>query len=106
LAAAGTSNVRFRIKDTATGTPTLTAAGGGLVNATQVETLNATQLVFTSAPQTVQYTDCSLATAVQNQNGTGSAVNVAGATAVNLTSSSGTMRFYSNATCATQITSV
>ena len=54
--AAGAGSVSFQYEDTAVGTPTLTVAASGLASATQPETVNpaaASQLSFTTAPQTL-----------------------------------------------------
>ena len=53
--AAGGSSAGFTYEDTTAGTPTLTAAGGGLASATQQETVNpatAAKLVFITPAQT------------------------------------------------------
>src|SRR5205807_797862 len=104
---AGTSAQTFYFKDTRTGAPTLTAAAAGLTSATQVETINAaaaSKLAFTSLSQSLTAGSCSAISSLQTQDPFGNPSN-AGATIVNLSSGSPTLKLYSDAGRTTQVAS-
>src|SRR5207253_2578443 len=76
--AAGDTETTFYFKDTTAGSPTLTAASGGLTSATQAQTITtaggAARLGFVSPPQTVVAGACSTGAVVQSQDSFGNAV--------------------------------
>ncbi len=82
-------------------TVTNSAPGGGTSNA-QTLTVNP-QLAFTSTAFAILTGTCSSTISVQIQNANGSAATLATATVLNLSSNSGTGKFFSNSTCTTQI---
>jgi VCBS repeat-containing protein len=103
--AAGTSTASFRYRDSAGGTPTITAASAGYTSATQTVTVTASpKLVFSTSPQTT-ITGVSTGTmTVQRQTFGGSAITT-GSLVVNLASTAGGGLFRDTADTAT-ITSV
>lgn len=102
VVAAGANSASFFYKDTAVGTPTITAAAATLTSGTQMETIGAgipSKLVFATAPQTVGSGRSSAVITVQTvDNSNNLPANVAAATTVNLTSSSSAGRFDTSAT--------
>jgi tartrate-resistant acid phosphatase type 5 len=107
--AAGTSTASFRYRDTAAGTPTLTASAAGLASATQAETVNpgaASRFVFTTAAQALTAGVSSGVMTVQLQDAYGNAVSAAAAQAVSLatTSAGGTFRDAADTTAITGVT--
>jgi hypothetical protein len=104
--AAGATQARFRFKDSAAGSPTLTAAATGLTSTTQGATFAGSRLAFISAAQTLTQGACSAQVTVQNQTGAGAAQNVTVATALALSSSSTNYTFYSDAACTSAISGV
>ena len=88
---AGASQVSFTYTDTVQGTPTLTAAATGLTSATQQETVNsavASQLAFTTAPQTLTAGVASNTITITLENASGNPVDASGAVTVNVTTTS------------------
>jgi hypothetical protein len=109
----GTDTVTFYWIDTKAGAPTITAAetaGQALTQATQVETVNAaaaTQLVYTTAAQTVTAGGHSGATTVTAEDQYGNPSNVTQNTTIGLTSTDGASNtFYSNAGFTTVVMSM
>jgi hypothetical protein len=109
----GNSSAIFYYGDTVTGTPTITASSCSFTSATQTETItgSATKLVFITSPVTGAASNSAELgpITVQVQNASGSAVNVAVSTTVDLSSNStGTYIFNSNqgAASPTGVTSV
>ena len=93
---AGVSTVSFQYTDDSVGTPTLTAAAGTLTSATQQETVNpaaASQLVFTTAPQTLTTGVASGTITVGLEDAFGNSVKATAATIVSLDTTSGTGTF-------------
>ena len=106
--AAATNWATFYFKDIIGEVPTVIAKANGLSSASQGEVVNsggATQLVFTTPPQTLSVGKCSLAT-VQSRDSFNNPVNVSAATTVNWSSDSGTLGFYSDYACATAVNSM
>ena len=88
---AGASSVNFNYTDTAAGAPTLTAAASSFAAATQQENVNpaaASQLVFTTSPQTLTAGIASGTITVALEDAFGNAVNAASAVTVSMKSSS------------------
>jgi hypothetical protein len=89
---AGSGTVSFDYKDTAAGTPTITASAGGLASAAQQETVNpaaTSQIAFTTAPQTLTAGVASGTITVALEDAFGNPVDTASALAVNLSTTSG-----------------
>jgi hypothetical protein len=88
----GKTSATFYYGDTVTGTPTITASSCGLTSATQTETITgaATKLVFITNPVTGAASNSAELgpITVQVQNASGSPVNVAVNTIINLSSNS------------------
>lgn len=91
--ASGWSTVSFYYKDAAAGTHTVTASSAGMDGSTQVETITASRLAFTTAAQKVTAGTASGAITVQVQDALGNPVNGTASRVVNLTSSCATGRF-------------
>jgi len=106
--ASGTSVASFYYRDTAAGTPTLTASANGLTSDTQTEDVDAaaaSRLAFTTAPQSVTAGLCSAVLTVQSRDTYNNPSAVSAATAVTLTSTSSGGGFYSNGDCTSAVTS-
>ena len=106
--AAGTDSASFYVRGGAAGSVTVTASAAGLNPATQPVTVNpgpASQLVFTTAPQTIAAGACSALAQVQSQDSQGNVSAPGASTPVALASGPG-VTFYGNATCTTVITGV
>lgn len=102
--APGTNLRSFHFKETLAGTTIITATAGGLAPGSQPETIvpgPASRVAFTSAPQTVLESVCSAVASLQTQDGFGNASPVGAPNDISLTSSSATMAFFSDASCAT-----
>ncbi len=97
----GTNSASFYYKDSAAGTPDISASSAGLTTGQQAEIIvatgEATDIVFTPAPQTIDASIASGPITVQAQDSTGTPVNVATNTTVLLTSDSATGRFDTSA---------
>ncbi|HVE88026.1 MAG TPA: hypothetical protein VND93_34450, partial [Myxococcales bacterium] len=107
--AVGQSDAAFYWRDTAVGPSVVTAASAGLTSATQTENVNPgppSAVAFTTASQNVTVGACSAAASVQVRDAYGNASPVGAATSGPLSSTSGTTRFYSDAACTAQITSL
>ncbi len=102
----GVAAVNFYYRSSTSGSPVLTASAPSLTPGSQTATVLASRLAFLTAPQSVLNTNCSGLTTVQHQTGAGAALNVASATSVSLSGSSGTMVFYSDPACSAVVTSV
>ncbi len=88
---AGADTANFQYTDTAAGTPTITASAGGFAPITQVETVSpaaASQLVFTTGPQTLTAGVASGTITAAMEDAFGNPVNASGAVAVNLSTTS------------------
>src|SRR5206468_8278841 len=66
----------------------------------------ASQLAFTTSPQSLTVGTCSTLVTVQARDAFGNAATVLTAATVNLTSNSGTLAFFSDAACGTGVTFV
>jgi len=101
--AAGSSTANFFYDDTTIGSPVITVASTGLTSVTQPEAI--TGLIFDSNAFSVPISVCSSAITLQSANSAnGGPTGLTLATTINLTSTSGGGKFYSNSTCTTQIT--
>jgi hypothetical protein len=101
--AAGSSTASFFYDDTTIGSPVITVASTGLTSVTQPEAI--TGLIFDSNAFSVPIGVCSSAITLQSANSANGGPTVLTlATTINLTSTSGGGKFYSNSTCTTQIT--
>ena len=90
--AAGADTVSFDYSDTVAGTPTIAATASGLASATQQETVNpaaASQLAFTTAPQTLTAGVASGTITVALEDAFGNPLNAGSALTVSLTTTSG-----------------
>ena len=105
---AGSSTASFKYVDTLAGSPTLTASAAGLTSATQTETIiaaAASQLIFTTRPQTLTAGVTSGTITIEEEDAFGNVSSTA--ETVNLsTSNTATGLFKDNATGLTTITSV
>ncbi len=91
MIAAGAGSVSFTYTDTKAGTATLTASASGLASATQQETVTAapaSQVVFTSAPQTITAGTASGAITIGLTDRFGNVATTGSALTVNLSSTS------------------
>jgi len=108
--AVNATQASFYFKDSAAGSPTVTASSGTLTSATQQVTVvagnNATKLAFITSAQTLTAGACSSAVTLQSQNSSGTPTNVTSATVIGLSSTSGGNIFYSTAGCSNVVTSV
>ena len=107
IIAAGSNTANFFYNDTKAATPTITASSPGMTSATQSETINPaapSRLALTTVPQTIGPGTCSATITLQTQDTFGNPSNVAAATTVSLSTTSGGA-FFSDAPCATPITS-
>jgi VCBS repeat-containing protein len=102
--ASGSSSASFRYRDSLGGTPTITAATAGYTPATQVETIHANKLVFTTSAQSTTTGVSTGTITVQRQTFSGSTLT-SGSLTVGLSSSAGTGTFRNSGDTAT-ITSV
>jgi hypothetical protein len=100
----GSSSVSVRFRDTAVGTPKLTAAASGYTSGTQVETVKTPAFVFTTAPQTFMTNAVSGTITVQRQMADGTAMT-SGAITLNLIDNTAT-GFFRNTADTANITSV
>ena len=101
----GSSTATFFYNDSSIGTPVVTVASTGLTSATQTEA--ETGLRFSTGAFTSPLGQCSTAMTLQSANAqAGSPTSLTSATTISLGSSSAGGKFYSDATCTTQITSV
>jgi hypothetical protein len=100
----------FYFRGTAAGAATVTATATGLTAVSQTETLvaaSATQLAFTTAPQTVTAGACSGVATVEARDAWGNPTPVSGALPVTVALASGALTFHTDAACATApVTSV
>ena len=102
----GTSSVSFAYRDSALGSPTITASAGVFTSAVQIENVVAPPvLVFTSAPQTTTPGVATGKITVQRRSPVGTAMT-SGALVVNLstTTGGGTFRKLKSATIITSVT--
>jgi MYXO-CTERM domain-containing protein len=110
--AAGTSTVTFYWKDTTTGSPTITLSASGLSSATQTETVGpsasgpAVKIVFLTAPQTIVAGNCSAVAVVQSRDSFDNPAAVVGDASGQLTSTSSSLRFFTNSSCTLQTTTL
>ncbi len=105
---AGANSTSFWYKDSVAGTPTLTASAGTLTSATTTFTISAgaaTTLVYTTSTQTLPAGSVSGVITVQRQDLHGNPVT-SGTIDLDLTTTSTTGKFYSDASGTTQITTV
>jgi large repetitive protein len=100
--AAGSSSANFFYTDTAQGNSPLIVGSTGLTSATQTESY--TGLRFASNAFSVALGQCSTAFIIQSGPLSGPAVSPTQNVTVALSSSFATGKFYSDATCATQVT--
>ncbi|MBI3180968.1 MAG: hypothetical protein HYZ28_02360 [Myxococcales bacterium] len=105
------SKASFYFVDTKAGSPNLiVGAGAALAGASQQQTINGgveKKLVFLSSAQTIAAGSCSAATAIGLEDAYGNSTVASGPLTVSLTSlSTGTLEFFSSASCATKVTSV
>ncbi|MBI2384441.1 MAG: hypothetical protein HYV14_00350 [Elusimicrobia bacterium] len=97
---AGSSSAGFYFKGTTAGAPEITASVAGFAYASQNATINVPKLAFTTPAVTATAGACSAAFAtIQSQSPNGSPLNVQANTPVSLTSSDGTMQFYTTSGC-------
>lgn len=105
----GSSQLSFRFKDTAAGTPTLTASAAGFTSASQAQTstsLAPSRLGFQTRSAPVAAGGCSQQANVTLLDANGNVTKAATTVTVALTSSAATTtRFYADWQCTTQITS-
>ena len=102
-------SVTFYFKDTAQGTPTITASASGYTPATTTFTItgSATKLVFTAgASQSLYVNEVSPVITVAQEDANNHAVNAVNAITVNLTATSSTGAFYGSGGTGAAITSV
>jgi acid phosphatase len=105
----GTSTVSFFYRDTAIGSPTITASATGFTGATQTESIVApgpVKLVFTTPSQTLATSVCSSTMTVQSQNSAGIPTNVVANTVASLSTNSSGGTFYTDSICTTAIAAV
>jgi len=95
----GDSSVSFYYKDTAAGTPTITASYTGWTSATQQETVTSTvsKIVFATAAQTISFGSVSAAMTIHTQDTYGNPASVDTVTTISLASTSSTGRFDTSA---------
>jgi len=99
----GSSTATFFYNDTSIGTPVITVASVGLTSATQTEA--EAGLRFSNTALNVPVGQCSGALTLQSANAAGgNPTSLTQATTISLSSSSLGGKFYSDATCTTQIT--
>ncbi|PYT99901.1 MAG: hypothetical protein DMG34_20070, partial [Acidobacteria bacterium] len=99
--AANASTASLFYSDTTSGAPTITVASTGLTSATQAEAIDT--LRFQGTTFSVQTNQCSTGIVIQAVNPNPTALTQS--TTIALSSSSAGGKFYSDATCPTQITS-
>jgi hypothetical protein len=107
----GESTGTFYIRSLRAGGVTLTASGPGLTSVSQGATITssgtATDLVFTTSPQSVVAGACSPAARLQSRDAFGNVQPVTAALTVNLGASPAAgFLFYSDASCTTSVTAV
>ena len=101
---AGSSEVPFYVRDTATGSRIVTASSPSLANATQNVIVTAgapTALAFSTAPVAANVGSCSPAIGIAVRDALGNATTVVGVTPVVMSSTPATLAWFSDATCST-----
>jgi hypothetical protein len=108
MIAGGGGSASFFFSGQAVGTVTVSAASAGLTMATQNVQVTpgvGNQLVFTSPARSAVSAVCSQVVQVQSRDAQGNAANVTASTPITLSATPSTgFKFYSDASCATEVT--